>query len=334
MDESSIEKTAFGTRYGQFEFVVMPFGLCNAPATFMKAMNEVFKGLEFVKVYMDDVLIHSRTREEHMKHLEIVFQCLKEQKYYVKAEKCKFVQPEVDFLGHSISKDGVRPMAGRIEVIKSWPTPTDIKSLRTFLGFVGYYRKFIPRFAKLTGPLYELLKDDNVFQWSDDRNCSFAAIKDAFLEAPILIHADIRKPFILETDASGEALAGVLIQVDALGEERPISFYSRKLTAAERNYTVYEQELLALVESARKFRFYIEGSDTLVRTDHQAILSIKGKNYQSVVCPFPVNKAGVPATGTHYLLTRITTTKQTMRKQHILKRSSTTWLLKNPEAIM
>lgn len=276
MEEGSKEKTAFGTRFGQFEFQVMPFGLCNAPATFMAAMNELFRSKSFVFVYMDDILIASKTEEEHRTHLREVFHILTENEYYVKLSKCQFFKEEIDFLGHSISKEGISPIKHRLDCIINWPLPKNITEIKRFLGFIGFYRKFIADFAKLAGPLHDACNSDK-FEWGDDNEKSFNELKAAFVSAKVLIHPDMTKPFILETDASMSAIGAVLKQKDDCDAERPVAFYSSKLGKSQKKYPIYELELMAMVSSLRKFRCYLEGNQFTVRTDHQALLHFKEK---------------------------------------------------------
>ena len=167
--ESDISKTAFNTKFGHYEFTVMPFGLTNAPATFMKLMNEIFGEYldEFLEVFLDDILVFSRTMEEHLVHLEKVLQKLREHKLYAKLSKCDFCRTSIEYLGHIISADGVATDPKKVQVVREWPVPEDVGQLRSFLGMVGYYRRFIPQFSKVAYPLTKLLKKNQPYVWAE-----------------------------------------------------------------------------------------------------------------------------------------------------------------------
>jgi transposase InsO family protein len=289
MEESAIEKTAFGSRFGQFEYRVMPFGLCNAPATFMAEMNAMFKGDSHVVVYMDDILIMSKTKEEHLAHLRQVLFSLQEKKFRVNLKKCAFLQTSVEFLGHLVTPAGIQPTPSRVACIKHWPTPTDARDLRSFLGLANYYRTFIPRFSELAEKLWALTSTNNEFIWTDSHDKDFERLKHAFTTSLILAYPDPEKPYIIETDASNKAIGGVLLQENDEGKERPVAFESHKLSESQKNLSAYELELAGLVHNLRKFRCHVEGTDFKVRTDHKALISLF--NDRSGKCPpSPLNK--------------------------------------------
>uniref|UniRef100_A0A670IJD3 Gypsy retrotransposon integrase-like protein 1 n=1 Tax=Podarcis muralis TaxID=64176 RepID=A0A670IJD3_PODMU len=267
-------KTAFGTRYGQFEYLVMPFGLCNAPAVFQRYINHVFQDLldKYVVVYLDDILIYSRDPARHEGHVRTVLQRLREHRLYAKLSKCEFHQRTVDFLGHRLSPDGVQMDPGKVTAVQEWAAPRNRKDLQRFLGFANYYRTFIADYAHRTTPLTRLLRPKTPFSWDKEAEEAFQGLKACFQRAPILQHPDPSRPFVVETDASSTALGAVLSQ--QIGPEAPLlpcAFYSRQLLPAERNYTVWERELLAIKVAFEVWRHHLEGArhPVEVRTDHR-----------------------------------------------------------------
>ncbi len=276
MAEDSIEKTAFTTRYGSFEFLVMPFGLTNAPAVFMSLMNTELHDMldKFVIVYIDDILVYSKTEQEHEQHLRQLFIRLRERKLYAKPSKCELFKQSIPFLGHIISGDGISMDPEKVKAITEWPVPKTVEDVQRFLGLAGYYRKFIQDYATLTACLYDLTHQDAVWKWTDTCNDTFNDLKHMISEPKygVLAIADGSKPFIVKTDASGFAIAGELSQIGTDGEPHPIAFYSKKMNSAERNYPVHEQELLAVIQCLREWRHYLEGQpDTQVHTDHRSL---------------------------------------------------------------
>jgi hypothetical protein len=267
-------KTAFRTRYGQFEYRVMPFGLTNAPATFQAYMDGTLGPFldEFAICYLDDILIYSQTPEKHEKHVRAVLAKLEKNGLFCKASKCEFSVPQVNFLGFVISENGVEMEPGKIESIEDWPVPDSTKDVQVLLGFTNFYRRFIRKYAKVTAPISDLLRSsDRKFEWTRAADLAFHKLKRAFTDAPILQHFDPSKPITLQTDASGFAIAGILNQYDGFGVLRPVAFFSRKCTPAEQNYDTYDRELLAIIESFKHWRHYMEGARhrVLVRCDHK-----------------------------------------------------------------
>jgi hypothetical protein len=229
--EGDEEKTAYRTRYGSYEFMVMSFGLTNAPATFCTLMNDIFREWldDFVVVYMDDILIYSSSLEEHTEHLRKVFQRLRENKLYAKLEKCEFGVTEVDFLGHRITQDSLMMDDHKVKAILDWEPPKSIPALRSFLGLASYYRKFIKNFAKITGPLTNLLKKSAItYDWDEACEETFGTLKGILVKAPVLKLPDFDKDFEIHSDASNFAIGGVLVQ-----EGRPVAFESKKLSETE-----------------------------------------------------------------------------------------------------
>ena len=271
--EPHSHKTAFCCRYGHFEFNVVPFGLTNAPASFSTMM---FKALDpvidkWVVVYLDDILIYSKTKAEHLSHIRSVLSLLRKNGLYVKLSKCSFMQEETEFLGHVISKDGIHTNAGLVKAIKEWPRPTKQKDVQQFIGLAQFYHQYINNFADIALPLTDLLGEGVPFSWNSDREKAFATLKDAISKAPVLRIFDPELPTTVETDASGFALGAVLFQTDKNGEARPVAFTSRKLNSAERNYPTHEQELLAVIHALRTWRYYLDGTHFIVYTDHATL---------------------------------------------------------------
>ena len=204
MHEESIERTAFNTRYGKFEYLVMPFGLCNAPSTFQRVMNSVLEGLidQFCVVYIDDILIYSRTLEEHQAHLKEVFQRLEKYRLIINVKKSTFFQEEVHYLGHVVSYNSIKPDPEKIRVIKEWDTPKNVTDVRSFIGLLNYYRRFIKNFSHIATPLIELTKKEVDFIWNDERQSAFESLKQALMDAPLLRMPDYAHPFHIWPDAS------------------------------------------------------------------------------------------------------------------------------------
>jgi len=267
------EKTAFITQFGTFQFKVMPFGLCNAPATFQRLMDEVLQGIlwDYVVVYLDDLNIYSRNFDEHLLHLRAVFDRLRRAGLKLNPDKCRFVTPELVFLGHVIDQQGVRTDPEKIEKVKNFPIPKNLTQLRSFLGLASYYRKFIKNFSKIAGPLNKLMKKGMAFQWAPQQQQAFIHLKECLVTSPILVYPDWTKEFILFTDASTFALGAVLAQRDKENQDHVVAYASRSLLPAEKNYSATELECLAVVWAIKKFHHYLHGKHFLVITDHSAL---------------------------------------------------------------
>ena len=265
--EQDVHKTAFRCHYGHYEFLVMPFGLTNAPATFQSCMNHIFnKQLrKFLLVFFDDLLIYSKTWEEHLQQLDEILTIMEEQSLYAKASKCEFGLREILFLGHVISAEGVQVHQEKIQAILDWPTPRSLTELRGFFGLCSYYRRFVKGFSQLGAPLTDLTKK-GAFCWTAEAQRAFDKLKEVMSSCPVLALPDFTQPFILECDASGEGIGAVLMQ-----NRHPIAFESRKLRGAERLYSIYDKEMLAIMHALVKFRQYLVGGKFVVRTDHNSL---------------------------------------------------------------
>ena len=274
MDPRDAYKTAFSTPYGHYEFKRMPFGLRNAPATFQRLMDNVLRGLQGDKgifVYIDDLIICSNILEEHKNKFNLVMKRLREANLKLQLEKCEFLKNKVSYLGHVLSEKGLNPDPRKIEAVKLFPQPKNMKNVRQFLGLAGYYRRFIKNFAQIAKPLTRLLQKNVTFEWEDKANEAFEALKEALCNPPILQFPDLRQPFNITTDASGYAVGGVLSQGE-IGKDLPIAYTSRVLRGAELAYEVYEKEAPAMIHSVKIFRSYIYGRKIHIITDHQPLI--------------------------------------------------------------
>lgn len=271
LSPDSIPLTAFNTRYGHFEFLVLPFGLCNAPATFMDLMNTIFTPYldKFVIIYLDDILIYSDSDHEHSNHVKQVLDVLRKHKLYAKRSKCSFGDRETEYLGFILKGDGVAINPHKTAAIKSWTIPESKKDVQSFLGLVNYYRRFIRNCAQIAKPLTELTK--NVpFEWTEKQQSAFSRLKNAVITAPVLQTFDPRYPVYVTTDASKDAIGAVLEQ-EFPDSRHPVAFTSRTLNDAESRYPAHELELLGVVDTLRVWRCYLHGRKFTVHTDHNSL---------------------------------------------------------------
>jgi RNase H-like domain found in reverse transcriptase/Reverse transcriptase (RNA-dependent DNA polymerase)/Integrase zinc binding domain len=279
--ESDIPKTAFNTRYGKYEFLVMPFGLTNAPATFQGLMNSILRPYidKFVLVYLDDILVYSNSEEEHLEHLRLVFQALREHKLYAQPKKCVFNQENVEFCGHIVGQGVTRVLDSKVRAIREWPRPRNVQEVRQFYGLVNYYRRFIRYFSMIAAPLSDLFKSRDgdtrkrrPINWSPVHETAFERLKEAITTAPVLIQPDPTKPYTIETDSSDFGNGMTLYQEDKDGKLHPVAFDGRKLHGAELRYPTHEKELLAIKDALQKWHHYIEnGLPITVITDHDSL---------------------------------------------------------------
>lgn len=261
--DSDIPKTAFRTHNGHYEYLVMPFGLCNAPSTFQSLMNSIFREhlRKFVLVFFDDILVYSHSLEEHLAHVRVVFEILRAHSLFVKHKKCEFAKRELEYLGHIISCDGVKVDQEKIKAMIDWPAPTTITELRGFLGLTGYYRKFVKDYGIIARPLTNLLKKGR-FLWDAAAETTFLALKTAMTTTPTLALPDFSTPFVIQTDASGDGIGAVLSQ-----HGRPLAFMSRALGVTKQNWSTYAREMLAIVIAIRTWRPYLLGRRFTIQTD-------------------------------------------------------------------
>ncbi|XP_036149749.1 uncharacterized protein LOC118647910 [Monomorium pharaonis] len=273
MHPKDIQKTAFSTPNGHYEYTRMPFGLKNAPPTFQRMMNRGLKGLigNNCLVYIDDIIVYGKTIEEHNKNLRILFERLRQVGLKLQPDKCEYLKPELEYLGHVISEQGIQPNPNRIEKVKTYPVPRNPKEIKQFLGLVGYYRKFIKDFSKIAKPLTRLLQKSSTFQWTNEQQHSFESLKSKLITQPVLSYPDWNRPFVLTTDASNEAIGAILSQ-GTIGKDKPLAFAFRTLNKAETRYSTTEKELLAIVWATKHFRQYLYGKKFTIVTDHKPLV--------------------------------------------------------------
>ncbi|XP_035841368.1 uncharacterized protein LOC118488233, partial [Helianthus annuus] len=306
---SDVPKTAFRTRYGHYEFLVMPFGLTNAPAVFMDLMNRVFHQFldKFVIVFIDDILVYSKSREEHEAHLHIVLGTLRHEKLYAKFSKCDFWLSQVSFLGHVISAEGIMVDPTKVEAITKWPRPTSVTEIRSFLGLAGYYRRFVERFSVIALPLTKLLRKGVKYSWNEEQEKSFEELKKRLVSSPILALPSGSGGYQVYSDASKKGLGCVLMQ-----HGKVIAYASRQLKPYEVNYPTHDLELAAVVFALKIWRHYLYGERCDIFTDHKSLkyiftqkeLNMRQRRWLELLKDYDANiqyhpgKANVAAWGT------------------------------------
>ena len=270
--EADIPKTAFITKYGLYEYTKMPFGLCNAPSTFQRCMELVFRGLQWntLLIYLDDIIVLGRSREENLVRLDEVLCRLINAGLKLKPSKCQLLRQEVLFLGHVVSSSGIRPNPRLVDAVTNWKAPTSRRKVQQYLGLCNYYRRFVPKFSTLACPLTRLTSKDITFRWDDAAQAAFEALKEALCSAPILSFPLEDGYYVLDTDASDIGIGAVLQQVQN-GEERVLAYASKKLNKQQRRYCVTRRELLAIVVFLREFRNHLLGREFTIRTDHGSL---------------------------------------------------------------
>ncbi|GJV78129.1 putative reverse transcriptase domain-containing protein [Tanacetum coccineum] len=246
----------------------MPFGLTNAPAIFMDLMNRVCKPYldKFIIVFIDDILIYSKSEEEHEVHLKTILDLLKKEKLYAKFSKCEFWLQEVQFLGHVVNRDGIHVDPSKVESVKNWKTPESSTEIRSFLGLAGYYRRFIENFSKIAKPLTLLTQKNKTYVWGDEQDEAFRILKEKLCNAPVLALPDGPDDFVVYCDASKQGFGCVLMQ-----RGKVIAYASRQLKKHEKNYTTHDLELGAVVFALKIWRHYLYGTKSVIYTDHQSL---------------------------------------------------------------
>ena len=253
----------------------MPFGLTNAPSTFMRLMNEVLWAFigRFVVVYFDDILIFSKSLDEHMEHLRAVFDALRDARLFANLDTCIFCTDRVSFLGYVVTPQGIEVDEMKIEAIASWPLPQTITQVRSFLGLAGFYRRFVKDFSTIAAPLHDLTKKGVVFHWGKAQEEFFATLKYKLTHAPLLQLPNFGKTFELECDASGVGIGGVLMQ-----DGKPVAYFSEKLHGPVLNYSTYDKELYTLVRSLETWRHYLWPREFVVHFDHESLKYLRSQN--------------------------------------------------------
>jgi transposase InsO family protein len=283
MAPGSRQITAFVTPQGLFEWKRMPFGLCNAPATFQRYVDHQLR--EYIgkccAAFFDDCLVYSSgTLEDHALKVKAILEKLAAAGLEANTAKCKFAYTELLFVGHIVSQGTIRPDPSKLAAVTDWPVPTNATGVKSFLGFTNYYHKFIKGFALMARPLYALTRKGQPFEWTQAAQAAFVQLKEALLSAPCLYAPDFKLPFTLHTDASGDGISGVLSQV-VTGEEHPVAFISRQLNKAERNYSASEWECLAVVWAVGQFEPYLLDAPFTIVTDHSALQWLQSKRYEN-----------------------------------------------------
>ncbi|XP_064476257.1 uncharacterized protein K02A2.6-like [Ornithodoros turicata] len=276
MSAASRKYLTVNTHKGLFEVNRLPFGVASAPALFQRIMDTMLKGLDGVVCYLDDILVTGRTEAEHMENLESVLKCLSSRGVRVKKEKCEFLKSELQFLGHVIGMNGISTAPEKVQAILEAPAPSDRKQLRSFLGMITYYAKFLSKLSSIAYPLNRLLSEKVKWTWSSESQRAFEALKKAMASAPVLQHYDPSLPLQVSADASPYGVGAVLAHVDSDGTGKPIAYASRTLTESEKNYSQIECEALALVFAVKRFHCYIYGRSFCLVTDHKPLVTIFG----------------------------------------------------------
>jgi hypothetical protein len=261
-------KTAFKTKHGLFEWLVKPFGLCNALTTFMRVMNDVFKPFldDFVIVYLDDIIIFSRTWDKHVRHVKQVYDTLQMEKLYVKLSKCEFGKTALAYLGHIVKGGQLKIDPFKIYVIVNWSEPKSVTEIQNFLGGFQYWRRFISNFSFIASLLHALTSVKNTFQWGGKQQKDFDTLKEKINTAPVLALSNLQHPFEIETDASGYAIGALLMQY-----HKPIYYHSETFNQDVVNYPTYVKELYASVQRLKKWKHYLLGKEIIIHTDHQPL---------------------------------------------------------------
>jgi hypothetical protein len=267
MREEDIHKTTFSTYFGHFEFTVMSFDLTNAPVTFQALMNKVFSPYlrKFVLIFFDDILVYSKSTEEHTDHLRQVLQTLREHSLIAKKTKCVFANSPVEYLGHIINGQGVATDPSKVETITNWPQPKYVTQLRSFFGLTRYYKRFILHYGLVCRSLHDLLKKDS-FKYTPQHIIAFSTLKEKISNAPVLALPNFSLPFTLETDASGAGVGGVLMQ-----QGRPLAFYNQALGPKASAQSIYHKEALAILLALKRWRHYFLRRSLIIKTDQQSL---------------------------------------------------------------
>ena len=266
--DADVHKTTFRTRYGHYEFLVMPFALTNAPATFMDLMNRVFRLYvdQFVVVFIDDILMYSKDRENHDTHLRVVLETLRKEHLYAKLSKCEFWLDEASFLGHIVSKEGIRVDPKKIEVVVEWKPPRNVTEVRSFLGLAGYYRRFVKGFSMTAAPMTRLLQKNVKYECNEKCQRSFEKLKAFLTKAHVLTQPTCGKEYVIFSDASLNGLGWVLMQ-----EGKVVAYASRQLKPHEKNCPMHDLELAVIVFALKIWRHYLYGEKCFIYTDHKSL---------------------------------------------------------------
>ena len=283
LDNSSIPKTAFNSPFKKYEYVKVLFGLAQAPAYFQELMTGILKDFPFAIAYLDDIIIFSKTPQEHLSHIHMVFEKLKSGNLSMKKSKCSFFSKEIPYFGHILSTTGIRPLPSKTHAIQHMNPPTMPKQVRAFLGLVGYYRKFMKGFAKIAKPLTLLTRQQVKFNWTLEHQEAFIHLKEAIVQAPILHYPNPNKTYIIYTDASDDTCGAQLSQ-EHNGTEFPVAFLSHTFTETQHKWSTTEQEAFGVYYAITKWNYYLQGANIIVWNDHKPLAQfLNSKNANNKV---------------------------------------------------
>ena len=271
LDHESKRYTTINTHKGLFQYNRLPYGISSAPGIFQRNMENLLQNISYVIVREDDILVSGAKDGDHLKNLEEVFKRLPKAGLRLKKGKCVFMEPQVTYLGHSVSKEGIQPMEDKVEAITNAPPPRNVSELKSYLGMINYYQKFLPNLSSVLALLHRLLNSKTHWHWGKDQQQAFEQSKSFLKSSRLLVHYDDKKELILACDASENGLGAVLSHKMEDGSEHPISFASRTLTKAERNYSNLEREALAVIFGVKKFHQYLYGRQFILETDHKPL---------------------------------------------------------------
>ena len=270
LDKSSIPKTAFNSPFEKYEYVKVPFGLAQVPAYFQELMTGILKDFPFTITYLDDIIIFSKTPQEQLSHIHMVFEKLKSANLSMKKSKCSFFSKEIQYLGHILSTTGIQPLPSKAHTIQHMNPPTIPKQVRAFLGLVGYYRKFIKGFAKIAKPLTLLTRQQVKSNWTLEHQEAFIHLKEAIVQAPILLYPNPNKTYIVYTDASYNA-CGAQLSREHDGTKFPVAFLSHTFTETQHKWSTTEQEAFGVYYTITKWNYYLQGANIIVWNDHKPL---------------------------------------------------------------
>ena len=276
LDDDSRKYVTVNTIKGLYQYTRLPFGISSAPAVFQRTIDTILEGAEGAACYIDDIIVTGQTAEQHLEHLEEVLRRLLKHGVHAKKSKCRFLQPSVVFLGHRIDADGIHPTEENLRAIVQAPAPKNVQELRSFLGLINYYGKFIPNAATILSPLNSLLRKEVTWTWTKECQRSFNLAKETLVSSKVLTHYDPSLPIRMAADASAYGIGAVIAHVMPDGSERPIAFASRTLSGSERNYAQVEKEALSLIFGVRRFHAYLYGRQFSLITDHKPLTAILG----------------------------------------------------------
>ncbi|CAB0017172.1 unnamed protein product [Nesidiocoris tenuis] len=280
VEENSKRYLNIATHKGIFRYRRMPFGVSLAPSVFQNIMDKVLDGIEGVACYLDDVMVTGRSLEEHLDTLNTVLKRLEAEGIRVNPQKCKWLQRSVEYLGHIVDREGIHPTKAHVEAIRDMPAPKNLKELRSFIGTVNYYSRFVPQFQSICAPLHRLNRKGSHWQWTQEHENTFSEIKNILSSDNTLVHYDPEKPLVLAADASETGVGAVLLHRYPNNDEKPIAYASRIYTASERNYASIDREALAIVFGIQKFSSYLLGKKFVLKSDHKPLIYLFGEDKQ------------------------------------------------------